>query len=247
MAVYPNAMNLFYSPGRHFGRGPGEMLTPVRMYGERFNCFVSETFSKSGSIPDGYALRALTPPITGCNLSSFSILQQSQFTAALLQGGPVTGYFQAGITSQGDLGLTVTLAGESVIFLVGDGTLKLTSGLDGSFLSQILAEGFLAVTIPVDGTFTANLVGTGDLRMKLSLEGQWTPYTELSPENLAAAVWNALAEMFNKPGTMGQKLNSAASAGDPWVTELPGNYTGDQAGSIIGRELLRIKHFLALK
>ena len=43
------------------------------------------------------------------------------------------------------------------------------------------------------------------------MQGEWTPYTELSPENLARAVWDALATQFNDAGTMGNKLNAASS------------------------------------
>jgi hypothetical protein len=43
--------------------------------------------------------------------------------------------------------------------------------------------------------------------------GEVTPYTELSPENLARAVWDALATQFNKTGTMGSKLSTASSGG----------------------------------
>ena len=45
------------------------------------------------------------------------------------------------------------------------------------------------------------------------MQGEWTPYTELSPENLARAVWDALATQFNETGTMGSKLNTASSGG----------------------------------
>ena len=45
------------------------------------------------------------------------------------------------------------------------------------------------------------------------MQGEWTPYTELSPENLARAVWDALATQFNDAGTMGNKLNTASSGG----------------------------------
>jgi hypothetical protein len=37
--------------------------------------------------------------------------------------------------------------------------------------------------------------------------------------------------------TAGGKLNSAASAGDPWSTNLPGSYTSNQAGFILGSYL----------
>jgi hypothetical protein len=44
-----------------------------------------------------------------------------------------------------------------------------------------------------------------------SLVADITGQSELSPQSLAAAVWSALAAQFNDAGTMGQKLNAAAS------------------------------------
>jgi hypothetical protein len=42
---------------------------------------------------------------------------------------------------------------------------------------------------------------------------------------------------------MGEKVNSAGSAGDPWVTELPGSYIGNQAGMLMSivQKILRNK------
>jgi hypothetical protein len=45
------------------------------------------------------------------------------------------------------------------------------------------------------------------------MAGEWTPFTELSPENLAREVWNAVAATYNAAGTMGAKLNTASSGG----------------------------------
>jgi hypothetical protein len=36
---------------------------------------------------------------------------------------------------------------------------------------------------------------------------------------------------------MGNKLNSASAAGDPWTAELPGAYAVGSAGNIIGNKL----------
>jgi hypothetical protein len=60
----------------------------------------------------------------------------------------------------------------------------------------------------------------------------------LSPQSLAAAVWQALSAEYNDAGTMGNKLNSAASAGDPWSTALPGSYGAGEAGYILGNQVL---------
>ena len=43
------------------------------------------------------------------------------------------------------------------------------------------------------------------------MTGEMTPFTELSPEGLASAVWNSLATEYKTSGTMGAKLNLASS------------------------------------
>lgn len=52
--------------------------------------------------------------------------------------------------------------------------------------------------------------------------------------SVETAVWDATAASHNTAGTTGAKLNSAASAGDPWATALPGAYAAGTAGQILG-------------
>lgn len=63
-----------------------------------------------------------------------------------------------------------------------------------------------------------------------------TGYALTSAEhtNITADVWDATASSHNTAGTTGNKLNSAASAGDPWLTSVPGAYGAGTAGQIIG-------------
>lgn len=54
---------------------------------------------------------------------------------------------------------------------------------------------------------------------------------------IANAVLDATAASHNTAGTIGEKINAAGSAGDPWSTELPGTYDPGQAGYIIGQNI----------
>lgn len=58
-----------------------------------------------------------------------------------------------------------------------------------------------------------------------------------TPAQIADAVWDEVAADHNTAGTTGAKLNSAASAGDPWSTALPGAYAAGEAGYIVGNNL----------
>ena len=92
---------------------------------------------------------------------------------------------------------------------------------------NLLAE--LTTSIIGSNALTADGFGVADLAADI------TSSSTLSPENLAAAVWNSVAAAFNTAGTMGAKMNSAASAGDPWSTMLPGSYADGEAGKILSQ------------
>ncbi|NJL78434.1 MAG: hypothetical protein HC917_05525 [Richelia sp. SM2_1_7] len=48
--------------------------------------------------------------------------------------------------------------------------------------------------------------------------------------DIAQAVWKSNASSLNTSGTMGELLNGAGSAGNPWITTIEGSYT---AGDIL--------------
>lgn len=51
---------------------------------------------------------------------------------------------------------------------------------------------------------------------------------------IADGVWDEAISGHLTAGTTGNKLNAASSAGDPWSTELPGEYGDGTAGEILG-------------
>jgi hypothetical protein len=85
----------------------------------------------------------------------------------------------------------------------------------------------MVATITGSGSVTATAQGLADLGAILTGQGVISAnntalmnisavivgYGDLTPEGLRDAVWNALASQYNTAGTMGNKLNSAASGG----------------------------------
>lgn len=60
----------------------------------------------------------------------------------------------------------------------------------------------------------------------------------LTAADIADAVWEeAIADHSGTSGSVAEALNAAGSAGDPWVTALPGSYSAGQAGYILGTNL----------
>jgi hypothetical protein len=54
---------------------------------------------------------------------------------------------------------------------------------------------------------------------------------------IADAVWDEALAGHVAVGSAGKALSDAVAIGDPWGVTLPGVYTGDQAGAIIGSKL----------
>lgn len=54
---------------------------------------------------------------------------------------------------------------------------------------------------------------------------------------MADKVWDETIASHLTAGSTGEKLNSAASAGDPWTTALPGSYVAGSAGHILASRM----------
>ncbi len=109
---------------------------------------------------------------------------------------------------------------------------NITGNLSGSVGSVTGAVG--SVTSGV--TVTTNNDKTGYTASTVSDK---TGYALTSGEhtNIAADVLDAAAASHNTAGTIGNKINSAGGAADPWGTAIPGAYASGTAGNIIGNNL----------
>jgi hypothetical protein len=96
-----------------------------------------------------------------------------------------------------------------------------TLAIDGSGVALGTVAMTAAAALAIDAT------GIGSMTVDMQ------PYTELSPESLAAAVWSAVAASFNTTGSMGEKLNGAGSAGNPWTEVIETGMNAAQAMRLI--------------
>ena len=145
---------------------------------------------------------------------------------------------------------TSILISEAALALISSGVASIPVSIqitpDPSLLGSLAADAIIAYSLVVNAGIgainganatinfsltPAGSIASADGYMEAVISAQGD---ELSPTSLAAAVWNAVAAIYNTAGTMGNKMNSAASAGDPWTTPLPGSYLAGTAGQIIG-------------
>lgn len=102
------------------------------------------------------------------------------------------------MTGAGDLTATIQGRLNATVDMTGSG--DLTANMTGfaNLVVDLLGAGDLDATIAAFGDMSIDIVVTG---------------TGLTTANVAQAVWSAVAAANNDSGTMGAKLNSAASGG----------------------------------
>lgn len=190
---------------------------------------VSGVTNKSG-VPYGY----LHPgswilPRKGGALGSFlELVGSGSITTTLIPAKNAV----ATLTGSGTLTATAQLVVSLVAALSGSGTisnanavafLQLAASLAGagSVSAALAALAWASASLEGDGTLDAStLTAIGTLIASLSVTGG-----ELTTGNVAEAVWGALAASNNDVGTMGEKLNDAGSASNPWTEVIESGYT----------------------
>lgn len=123
----------------------------------------------------------------------------------------------ASITGAGDItNGNLTLIAELIAALTGAGDVTPPPDLLGKLeliSNQLTGAGAIAATLTAFASAQADLSGAGSLAVVPyatgDLSADITGESTLSPQNLAAAVWNALAAQFNASGTTGEQLNNA--------------------------------------
>jgi len=174
---------------------------------------------------DKGALLSSTTTISGAGAMTSAMAMGLAAQSALTGSGTITGSLSliiqlaCAILGEGDIEASLVGKLEMASALAGEGDLTASLNLIAFVVSAITGSG------TISGTFKGNA----------SLSADISSSSTLSPENLAAAVWNSIAASFNTAGTMGNKMNSAASAGDPWATALPGSYLSTEAGGILAQ------------
>lgn len=122
--------------------------------------------------------------------------------AALLGAGDITT-----ANARGRLDALATLSGS------GDITTAALGAIAGAIASLTGSGTLSTAAASAIGSASATITVTGDL---------------LTSANVGPAVWNALAAASNLPNTMGEKLNDAGSAANPWTEVIESGYTAAQ-------------------
>lgn len=194
---------------------------------------------KLAAIPDGFNAGGawMLPRTAGAMTSRYAARVTVEGSGIGAKGSNVVGAGLLTIEGLGTGGLIAGAIGVADITITADGSIK------------AIISGVGAATITIDGVLTTGalgwLVGTGTLTVDATMNTYaigWmigtTDYTtELTTQAIAQEVWRSIATDFDDPGSMGEKLNDAGAAANPWTEDLPGSYIAGQAGHIIGTNL----------
>jgi hypothetical protein len=223
------------STGRLFGATLLDGANPTVLEGQRHltarmrNMFISEAFpSPLMSVPNGKR-----PPYVwvmakeGGGMSSFqrasieldaAVVGELGFprvaVGSLSLDAFAVGGLIAGLTATAAATFSATAAAEGIV----NGTATFSATLDGSVVAGAIAGMTATGAAEFDGA--VDIYGIGF----------FTASTEndevgLTPANVGAAVWGALAAANNGVGTMGEKLNDAGSASNPWTEVIESGFT----------------------
>ena len=193
--------------------------------------FINDVISSTASIPEGsFEGRAcILAPLVGGAISAANSSADTALTAGagLIAGAPISGEATLTLAESGaSLSLVMGLSGEATLTLTtADAVLSLTIGLGGEAAWTLTPTGALSMIVPVAGAGVLSVSGTADLKGLLAMSGESSSFTELSPESLARAVWSAVATANDEPGSMGEKLNDAGAASNPWTEVIESGYT----------------------
>ena len=246
MALKTNTTLLAQLPLRQIGGSPGTFRS-MWGRGDRMNQSVGEGIpSKLAGIPSGHLAPSswVLPYKPGA---------MSSFTQCVVTVTPGTLNLAAGRNLSGSTTVTVTVdpaAGQLIVS--ASGSTSITFNLSAQLAGALSAVGSTAITVTVNnptlgaivdavGATLVQITTSATPRATGNMVGNITPFTELSPQSLAAAVWNAIAAEYTESGTMGELMNTGASG-----------LTAAQVWAYVNRTLtssdaLTLPEFLALK
>lgn len=110
------------------------------------------------------------------------------------------------------------------------GTIQMASALAGSGSLDAAMKALVGLIADIAGSGSL----TSDIKGKLSMAADiYVNEGTAEANTIANAVWSAIATENDESGTMGEKVNAAGTAGDPWTTDLDSYTVDGTAGKIL--------------
>jgi hypothetical protein len=210
----------------------------------RFSIYPKTSFVEGMNLHEAY----LGPWKNGGLSSGLRISGESSLSAT----GILARLSNSSISGAGSVSASLSVITKGSSTLLGSGSLSanvaavssLADVMSGaaSLTANLSAIVPLASALNGAASVSANLKGKGKLESHIDVGAG----TELSPENLAAAVWDITLADHVDTGSTGAALSDAGGAGNPWSADLSSNNTSGTFGWLV-QKLLTVSKFLGLK
>jgi hypothetical protein len=199
---------------------------------------------KTAANPTGYySPRVFRPPITEGDMS-----MRPQGGGSMAADLYPTRAMSIDLTGSGALSATAGLVVSMLLAMTGSGSLA--ANIEGrlNMSAALTGSGSLDADLSGIASMAVALLGAGDLEATIAAYGNMeidivVTGAGLTTANVGQAVWAAIAASNNAAGTMGEKLNDAGSASNPWTEDLSSPQTPGTAGFLlkIASQILRNK------
>lgn len=175
--------------------------------------------------PGHYIPETYHPPVVAGEMSMRTDSLGSM-TAGLIPTRPMA----LDMTGSGTLSATAALAIAMALAMTGAGSMALTVEGRLNMSMDLTGSGDMTADMSGFANMAIDLLGQGDLEATIAAYGNMeldivVTGTGLSIANVGDAVWAAVAAANNTAGTMGEKLNDAGSASNPWTEVIESGYT----------------------
>jgi hypothetical protein len=206
------------------GYTPGYAFTPAQKAGglATYKYLDGTASTTSSLLASGINIDAgLSAAIT---ISNADLSQIIDMVAALFASGSFTDADVSRLALiSADLASTGTITAADLTFLTQyaiDAALSASGSFTTTDIGAIIS---MIAALSATGVFT----NVGDFATA-EMSADISSATPLSPESLAAALWNSVAADYDTAGTMGEKLNDAGSASNPWTEVIESGYTAEE-------------------
>ena len=224
-------------------RGPGSLI----------GRFTSTTIDKRSAIPAGHrdggawALPLIAGELVCNTIDGVGTVAPLNLAGGLNAEAALAGAGTLTAAAQLILSAVAALSGLGTMSAAAKGKLEAAASLAGSgaLTSALAALAGAVAALGGVGSLTGTPRGTG------SMSATITPFTDLSPQSLAASVWNALVVDFQDAGTMGLLLGEAGGGSSPstiadavWDEATSGHTAAESFGSLVQQDVYTAKVLL---
>jgi hypothetical protein len=190
----------------------------VRRLDTILNLALSE-WRETSAIPTSLmARKAWLPPLTAGGIGSFrkAKIEVGARGAAVI-GLPAAGTAAIQISARGAAGVWLSISGTATIQINARGSAGNILAMSGTATLTLAGRATATQVQNIAGTATLELAGRAEPTLIMWVKGS-TADQGLTVDGIVRGLWGAPASANNLPGSMGEKLNDAGGASNPWST-----------------------------